>query len=230
MDPTAPKNDQKLQDPETPTPPQSPIQPGQFVVAGDEGGVFKQPQAPAPLPTSPSSDPLSQESKQPTSPAPLPPLPSQPPSPPPGPGINLSAASQPFPSVAPTSSPSLQETSTNPAQPPPAQPDPTPYVAPQPGDVPYPNNTAGALQEPPSLIKKLRMIAIFVVVLVLVGALVAVAWFFVLGKKSNESVKTENTQQAQVEEPSPLPKRTTGGFAELPVATSGAEESTPQAE
>ena len=74
------------------------------------------------------------------------------------------------------------------------------------------------------------MIAIFVVALVLVAALVAVAWFFVLGKKPNESVKTENTQQAQVEEPSPLPKRTTGGFAELPVATSEAEESTPQAQ
>ena len=229
MDPTAPKKDQKLQDPKTSTPPQSPIQPGQFVVAGDEDGVFKEPQAPASSPASPLSGPLSQEPKQPVS-SPLPPLPSQPPSQPPGPGINLSAASQPLPSVAPTSSQSPEETSTNPSQPSLTQPDPTPYVAPQPGDVPYPNNTTGALQEPPSLIKKLRMIAIFVVVLVLVGALVAVAWFFVLGKKSNESVKTENTQQAQVEEPSPLPKRTTGGFAELPVATSGAEESTPQAE
>src|SRR3989344_2746040 len=116
MDPTAPKNDQKLQDPETPTPPQSPIQPGQFVVAGDEDGVFKEPSAPASLPASPLSGPLPQEPKQPTSPAPLPPLPSQPPSQPPGPGINLSTASQPFPPVAPTS-PSLQETSTNPSQP-----------------------------------------------------------------------------------------------------------------
>lgn len=226
MDPTAPKDNKN-------PPKASPIQPGQFVVAGDEDGVFKEPPVPvSPTPVSPATS-LSQEQKQPAS-SPLPPLPSQPPSQPspqsPGPGINLSVESQPSPSVTPISNQSQQETSTTSSQPSQTQPDPTPYVAPQPGDVPYPNNTTGAPQEPPSLIKKLRMIAIFVVVLVLVGALAAVAWFFVLGKKSNGPVKTENTQQAQIEEPSPFPKRTTGGFAELPVATSEAEESTPQAE
>ena len=223
MDPTAPKDNQN--------PPQaaSPIQPGQFVVAGDEDGVFKEPPAPVSPKPSPSATSLSQEQKQPAS-SPLPPLPSQPLPQPSGPGINLSTESQPSPSVTPPSNQSQQETSTTSAQPSQTQPDPTPYVAPQPGDVPYPNNTTGAPQEPPSLIKKFRMIAIFMVVLVLVGALVAVAWFFVLGKKSNEPIKTENVEQAQVEEPSPLSKRTTGGFAELPAATSEAEESTPQAQ
>src|SRR3989304_6027691 len=217
MNPTPPKDNQN--------PPQaaSPIQPGQFVVAGDEDGVFKEPPAPVPKAPTPSATSLSPEQKQPatSAPPPSPPPPPQPQSPPPD--AQLSATTQPSPLPTSTSNQLKPEEASS-------QPDPTPYVAPQPGSPSYPSDTTGGLGEPSSLIKKFRMIAIFVVALVLVGTLVAVAWFFVLGKKSNEPIKTENVEQAQVEEPSPLSKRTTGGFAELPAATSEAEESTPQAQ
>lgn len=236
MDPSAPKN-QNPQNPNTQTggslPPKNPIQPGQFVVAGEEDGVFKEPPAPSPplanlppsplpkIPEKPSSSPppLSQG-------ATLPPLPQEPSA---AAGPNLSSFKPPQPPPADkltsqqeTPPPSSTQIASN-------QPDPTPFVAEKPQSSPD-QNIPQSTQEPPSLIKKLRIIAIVIVFLVLIAVILSIVWFFVLGKKSKEPVKIEDTDQIQVEEPSPLPKRTTGGFADLPVATSQAEESTPQAQ
>ena len=76
----------------------------------------------------------------------------------------------------------------------------------------------------PSRIELIRKIAIVVAVLVLLALIVAVIWFFVLGKKGKEPVKTQAGEEQLIEEPSPVAKPTGGGFAELPEATS---ESTP---
>lgn len=108
-----------------------------------------------------------------------------------------------------------------------SQPDPTPYIPPPltPGSQP----TASAQG---SIIGKLRVIAIVLGVLVLLGAIAAVAWFFFLGKSPQEAVKTEAQSGTVVEEPAPLPKRTEGGFGTLPAlpqSTGSAQQSTPSA-
>jgi len=66
---------------------------------------------------------------------------------------------------------------------------------------------------------KLKLIVITVAVLALGGIIAVIVWFFVLGKgQTEEPLRDENVQE-QIEEPPPLPKRTTGGFGELPQAT-----------
>jgi len=204
---------------------QSPIQPGQFVVAGEEDGVFKEPPAPTPPPVNPPAGPLPKIPEKPALPSPPPsaPTPSSQ-GPPTAAGPNLSSFKPPQPS--PAAEPLGQQEVSSPAgisQVASDQPDPTPFAAEKPQDLPD-QNMPQSTQEPSSLI------ALIVVVLVLIAVIASIVWFFVLGKKSKEPVKTENMDQTLVEEPSPFPKRTTGGFADLPVSTSEAEESTLSAE
>ena len=72
--------------------------------------------------------------------------------------------------------------------------------------------------------KKIKLFVIIIAVLVLIGIIAAVAWFFVLQKpQAPESAKTQDTQQ--VIEPTPTPQVPTGGFGQLPQATNGAEAS-----
>lgn len=231
MDPTA-RND----DPQSPDDPSSssgdnspnPIQPGQFVVAGEEASqnttsthdpqVLNNPDLtasnqPPPVQTSPigSSPQLAKDTRQNfAGSAPL-----QSPS---AAGTNVENIPQQAnpPPSPPTNASKLQATSAQ--NPPPEtevnQPDPTPFIQPQ--------QAQGAAQmggpSEPSKIEKLKIILIIAAALVLIATIAALVWFFILNKKGNESVKTELTQE-QVEEPSPPAKRTTGGFGELPPAT-----------
>lgn len=207
---TAPQ-DPNSKDPTSQNPPPNPIEPGQFVVAGQEDGVFKQPPSPSPQQTEPAPTTL---------PTPQEPSPAQgfslPPHPP---------QKQPASITEPPVSPLLSQTTVPPqatsaAEP---QPDPTPFVQPPSGSTTDPVTTPE-----PSMIKKLRLIAVVAIFVVLILLAVAILWFFVLGKRSQEPNKTENEIAAQIEEPSPPPKRTSGGFAELPPATESASEATPQ--
>lgn len=108
-DPTAPKDSLNPNNPPNPPsdPPPSPILAGQFVVAPDQDGIFKQP----PPPSSPSTPP----------PPPTEPLPIQPAQPT---GVNLPLPEPPLP-------PSPFPPQTPPSFPP-TQPDPTPYTPPPP--------------------------------------------------------------------------------------------------
>lgn len=194
-DPTAaPENN-------TPTPQESnsstrdsPIEPGQFVVAGDPS-IFKQP--PPPGPTSPPTGSL--PSTPTSAPQESPPTPPQPPS------------SQPLPPEQVPAAPN-----------PPAadQPNPAPYVP--------PTAAAPTQLEPPSAIARLRKLAIVLVALVIISTIAGAAWFLFLNKTSP---KTQVEEPETVLEPSPLPlpKRTTGGFADLPAATDQSQAS-PSAE
>ncbi|MBI2326801.1 hypothetical protein HYU92_00630 [Candidatus Curtissbacteria bacterium] len=243
MDPTAPKKNSTEPDPPAAPPAPDPIQPGQFVVSGDEDGVFKQPASPPPqtpssqqpllspdsqtVPANPLPEPVSlplvtEPPLQASSPAPFPatsPLPPEEPNVPPlnlaGPsGLARLDSSKQAPEAGPPPesnlSPSLSFPS--PTEPSPApnldenQPNPTPFVPPALGSQP---------QEEPSRIRKLRLVAIFIGILVLLTAAGAVAWFFVLGNKpQKEPPKTSASEQ--VEEPQALPKKKNGGFSELP--------------
>lgn len=207
MDPSAPNNNKQSfssNNPKDPNSeqPQSPIQPGQFAVAGGDA-VFKEPPAPAGAgQNTPQEPPLT------TPPA---------------------TGNQPQPTSAPPLSPEPQPvTSPPPAEPATAQtfsesqPNPTPYVPP--GTQEPPENSS------PSGIKKMRMVIIIVGVLLLVVLIGALVWFFVLSKnrQSLSSNKNQNPD-ATVEAPSPPPLRTSGGFSEIPPATGGASQATPGA-
>jgi len=222
MDPTAPKNDPKPQDPPggSQPPPLNPIQPGQFVVVGEEDGVFKEPPGPtAPpistqeqtpqAPASQFSPPMPSSSSSPTSPASFTP-------PSPLPTSNLTAAEQPpFVPIPP-----------EPVAQPNSGPNPTPYFAPQTPTSPSlsATNSSG---ENPSIIKKLRVVSIIIILLILVAIIAGVIWFFLLKNKASEPMKTQAEQPTSIEEPSPPPKKTGAGFADLPSATSEGMESTP---
>ena len=73
-------------------------------------------------------------------------------------------------------------------------------------------------QEEPSKIGKLRTFAIIVAILVLLALVAGIFWFFIINKKE-EPVKTQTSPEEQVDEPQLPPKRTDGGFADLPEAT-----------
>ncbi|MBI3283017.1 hypothetical protein HYZ70_02975 [Candidatus Curtissbacteria bacterium] len=196
MDPTAPNN----RDPKSPNSQKSPLEPGQFVTAGEEeNGVFKQPPAPQPEQTS-----ASDEQPQPKE-APRPPT-----------NLASQTPSQPGPT-----SPSAPQ----PAAEPPQfanQPSPTPYVPPSAKGSPPPS--------PPSAITKLRIVLIILGFLLLVLALSSVAWFFIFSKTAGGKSTKVESQTPQVEFPSPPPARSSGGFSELPQATEEAGESTPSGE
>ena len=101
----------------------------------------------------------------------------------------------------------------------PSQPDPTPFVSPQQSQDPA--QMGGADQT--SKIEKFKLVLLVGAALVLILIIAALVWFFILNKKEKEPAKTQ--LQEQVEEPQLPPKRTTGGFGELPPATPEATES-----
>src|SRR3989344_5907314 len=167
------------------TPGDSSIQTGQFVVAGAD-------QAAPP------------QSFQPENTAPPPPL-TPPPYIPQQPNP-VSEASLPESQSAPLPTPSYAPT----AQQFQSQPDPTPYAPPPPVPGSQQVSAGGG-----SMIKKLRIVAIIAGILVLLGAIGALVWFFVIGRAPKQPTQTEaqiQETQAVVEEPTPLPKRTEGGF------------------
>lgn len=244
MDPTAPKD---TQNPQSTGPSDdgqnsqdNSIQPGQFVVAGEDTTVTPSPpkvtQNPsfASQPQSPPQGPNIQESQTltpgssrdiqsssihqdstsgfqfnqpgaPEMPASQPdPTPFTPPVPQPVAGLDLAGSSQLDRNVSP--------------QVPVSQPDPTPFAPPLP---PQPTQEATLPTQDDSKIQKFKIIAIIVAVLVLIGIIVALVWFFVLGKQKKEPVKTDQDQVIQ-EEPSPSPARTDAGFGNLSQATPSA--------
>lgn len=234
MDPTAPKDNPQAQDPNAPEPSgtsPNPIQPGQFVVVGDDeltpkvGTTSTANQDNSPKSSQASPDNSNQEAPPPfTSPDEM--LTSVPEAKPHPFGSQSSQASQvgssnPIQSqegsfVSPKNLSANQQ--PQPPQQPqpivPSQPDPTPYTPVQP--------TVPPTQEP-SRMARLKLLMIIVAIVVLVGIIGGVVWFFALGNnQQKESLKTEGPQE-QIEE-LPLPKRTAGGFAELPQATNEATE------
>lgn len=104
------------------------------------------------------------------------------------------------------------------------QPDPTLFS---------PNASANPAETPHELIHgnqksgSFKKIIIFIGVLILIGILSALAYFIIVKKGSFPlSANIISQPPAQIEEPPPLPKRTTGGFSSLPsMTTPGATES-----
>ena len=108
-----------------------------------------------------------------------------------------------------------------------SQPDPTPYTPPPP--TPGYQPTASA---PGSIIGKLRIAAIALGGVVLIGAIGVVIWIYFLSKPPQEAAKIEVPPGSVLEEPTPFPKRIEGGFGTLPAllqSTGSAGESTPAA-
>lgn len=194
------------------------IQPGQYVVAGQDSTVTQ------PAPLEPQSAPFA--------------------TPPPAPAVSPLAGAEPIPAPMPTPmpAPNLAQPIVQPqapaafAQAAPLsgatagaagqQPDPTPYAPPPPGPTQQSNDSGS------SMIKKLRLVAIGLGVIVLLGAIGALLWFFLLSKNNSSPAKVETTENAPVAEPSPPPKRTGSGFDTLPAlkqSTSSALETTPSA-
>lgn len=195
MDPTAQTNNPNPQGNSA----KSPIEPGQFVVAGEDSNQNTSQPAPGQPPLAPQ-------------------VPSQ--AVPPQPGLSLAqdknlAQSYPTPPPLPPPPPSMP-----PQQPDqPMQPDPTPFTGP--GQA---LSSPASPQPPGSKMKKIKLFVIIIAVIILIGIVAAVVWFFVLQKpQAQQSAKTEDTQQ--VIEPTSTPQTPTGGFGQLPQATSGAEAS-----
>lgn len=198
MDPSAPNNSSN---PNQGTPePTNPIEPGQFVVSAEEPVT---PQNPPPQVTqqTPAYQVPPESQKLPVSREPQPNI-----------AQNQSQAPAAVPPQPPPSPPSQ-----TPGAPAPnfSQPDPTPFSPPAP---------AGVNPDGESKTGKLKLILIVLGLLVLLATVGGLLWFFVLGKRIQEATKTENPEDsvAVEEEPSPITKRTTGGFGELPSATAGA--------
>lgn len=228
MDPTA------QNDPQNPNPqqPPNPIRPGQFVVAGEPpinpqasslniSQPTSSPPPPNPAVVTPSpqqqsisnpDDLLAAIAKENQGKA----IPSQTPSQPASPQPSLPPLPQT--SVGPAPSPVLnftQEETAVPAQTlPPIQnaaPDPAPFIPPQ---------AAPPSEQESQGMDKIKLSLIFLGVMVLIALIAFLVWFFVINK-SNKAAKTENGQDITIDEPSPLPKRTQGGFGTLPQLSSG---------
>lgn len=206
MDPTAPKDSSLTSDPVSPqdagsTP--NPIQPGQFVVTGEA-----EPQALVPGTSSPQNkitEPPPVSSAGNIEP-PLPTLGASPSAQASAP-VNLASAQQPTPPpVSPSNQSGLPPI-------PPSQPDPTPFM---------PQPTSPPPTQESSKMGKIKLLLFIAAGVALVGLIGAVVWLFVLGgNKPKEPIKTESTQE-QLQEQPPVPKRTEGGFGELPQATAEA--------
>ena len=213
MDPTAPNDNQ--QNPEGNANVQNnPVQPGQFVVSGEQGAVSGDPGVNIQQPNLDPQSPVDNTGQQ------MPP--------PPGPvGSQLAGESPPMPQNDPAAV-NPQFAAPTPAFSAPVntqQPDTTPFAA-APGAPMGPQ--AQGSQVPPdsdSKMAKLKIVAIIAAILILVAIIVALVWFFVLNKKSNDQVNI-NTQQTQVEEPTIPSPQTESGFGDIPPAT---EEAAPPA-
>lgn len=221
MDPTARNDDRQSKDKtESSLPGENvnPIQPGQFVVAQEE------PQnTPASQPAPVSGPPPSTQAIKfppPVNPSATSPLQAknapQNVSPP---HVSDSQLQVP-PSVNVSPAASGQKVqSSQPAETGVNQPDPTPFISPQQSQDP---SQMGGPNEA-SKMEKARIVLLVGAALVLILIIAALVWFFILNKKDQEPNRIES--QEQVEEPPQLPKRTTGGFSELPPATPEATES-----
>lgn len=106
------------------------------------------------------------------------------------------------------------------------QPDPTPFVPPNPQSAPQ------GFSKPPGGIKNLRVVIIIVGVVALLAIIGVIAWFLFSGSKSNQAAKTQSQQSPEpaISQP-PIPARTQGGFSELNSTASAVQtqESTPAA-
>lgn len=106
------------------------------------------------------------------------------------------------------------------------QPDPTPFVAPGQSNIiqthvqpPEPQKSSGG-----------KVVFLSIGVLILVGIVGAIAYFFVFNKRLPLSAKIEDTIKSQLEDLPPLPKRITGGFADLtPISAFFAQAASPSA-
>jgi len=215
MDPTAQDNNQKEdQNPSSAAgkTPQNPILPGQYVVAQDEKSQQNQQFAPPPPPpTEPVSVPQTPLADLGHDRDLVTPATAQ--------DVDLSKAinqqlagpSTPPQSVPPPPPPSASAPPP-PAAPPPnfGQPDPTPFNA-----VPAQGQMAPPSDQPKS---KIKLLIIIVSILILIGLVLGLVWFFVLSKKGEQAAKT-GSSEVQFEEPSPAPNRETGGFGDLEQAT-----------
>lgn len=213
------------------------ILPGQFVQIGEEPQVV--PNSGSNIPAVPSAQIKMPESSAPVgvmsqSAAPIPPPSSAPslkpflhlatktaevgltssnpaPIPPPTPG--------PISIPAPLPDPASQSVSNQ-------QPDPTPFVAPGQSNIiqthvqpPEPQKSSGG-----------KVVFLSIGVMVLVGIVGVVAYFFVFNKHLPLSAKVEDTIKSQLEDLPPLPKRIKGGFADLtPISAFFAQFASPSA-
>lgn len=106
------------------------------------------------------------------------------------------------------------------------QPDPTPFVPPNPGNLPQ------GFSKPPGGFKNLRIIIIVVGVVALLIIIGVIAWFLFSGNKKNQAAKTQSQQSPEPAiNQQPIPPRTQGGFSELNSTASAGQtqESTPAA-
>lgn len=223
MDPTARNDDPQSKDKtESSSPGENeinPIQPGQFVVAQEEPQNTPVSQ-PAPA-SGPSPSPQVAEFPHPVNPSATSPLQAKNEPQNVSPPLVSDSQLQVPPSVSVSPAASGQKVqSSQPAETELNQPDPTPFVSPQqsqdPSQMGGPNKA--------SKMEKARIVLLVGAALVLILIIAALVWFFILNKKDQEPNRTEISQE-QVEEPPQLPKRTTGGFSELPPATPEATES-----
>lgn len=200
MDPTAPKDNNNNQGTNPPGP--SPIQPGQFVVAPPAS-----PDAPA-SPRGERGESLGGPAADPDTP-PQPPPPEETPQPPQPASTQRGEFAQTPQEPAPQSEPEPLFAQN--------QPNPTPFVAP----TPLPEMAQEKDTPPPSKIQRARKILIIVGILLLVVILGAIVWLFIVGRSREQPAKTQSQEVSTGQEPSlaPIPKRTTGGFADLPAAT-----------
>lgn len=231
MDPTAPNDNN--QDSQGGSDPQSPIQPGGFVVS-DEPGTGQIPQNSLPEDTSslPQSFP-----QDPTPPTPSP-LASDLQS-----DLQSTVASATGANLAGISDPAAQTPQENPnpmdpssLSPPPQdlQPDPTPFVPPQqeqpgpgaPIPPPVPPITPVGSGQPGDGSKsaKLKSVLIIFAVFVLVAILAGVAWYFILNKGSKEPTAATDTNP--IELPTAPPANNDSGFGNIPSPSPEASEST----
>lgn len=180
------------------------IQPGQFVVAGEDATPSVLTPKIAQSSQSAGQPQISQSPNTQQSQTPLPE-----PSSAPQPAAGLDLGSQFNQNVEPQS--------------PVSQPDPTPFTPPVPQE---PTQEVTQPTQGGSRIQKFKIIVIIVAVVALVAIIVALVWFFVLGKQKKEPVKTEQDQVIQ-EEPLPLPAKNNGGFGDLPATPSAPQPATP---
>lgn len=98
--------------------------------------------------------------------------------------------------------------------------------------MPQPPQPEQSTPQPSSRIDQLKKVAIYLGILILIGTIAAVAWlFFLQDRVLNRNQTPEEINESQVEEPPPFPKRSNGaGFADLPpIIPQATAEATEQA-
>ncbi len=190
MDPTAQENND--QDQQNPQATQSPIQPGQFVVAQEEN-IGAPPQVQNPLPQQDPNIFASQKQNS-NSQQPMANNPYQPQASPPTAFTANSYQDNTSQAQGPAMPPSLGQ-----------QPDPTPFTPP-----PAPSSPSAAGD---SKFGKVKIIGIAAGIISLIIIIAALVWFFVLNKQPTQPA-TDITNQV-IDEPSPL-HQPSGSFSQIP--------------